>query len=538
MDYDTFGTALDSVLILAAALLCGLHLWFSAAMASVQKLGGQMSTLAEEHPPMQYYLKQKNRLRITAVAEVISFTALLTLAAYLLIFAKGWAHHWNIWLTLLLPAGVSLTAALLLDGCARGLGRKQAELVAGKSLGLVKLVAVLSLPVYGIYEGMDCLAGGKRPAKERVTEEDILHLVNAGNENGVIEEQQREMINNIFEFDDIPISDVMTHRKELVAIDVEMAIADVVKLAQDEKYSRMPVYQDNIDNIIGVLNAKDLLGLIGRQDISGYGVRYFMREALFVPETAKCDDVLSEMSRQKAQMAIVVDEYGGTAGVVCMEDILEEIVGNIQDEYDEEEAEVHRVTDSLYLINGHADPEETLPLLGHELPADMEFDTMSGFVVDLLGYIPEARENPSVYGAEHGRKLDLANQGGDSAGANGGRTAGNQIRQNACGTIAFRGRFLVAFQIVDEGLQVQDLFGRQTAYVQRLSVFQPEQIIGTDRKRLGNPNQHVDRRHDVVVFPVADALLRDIQAFAEFHLVDAQRMTELSDAFVKHDNTS
>lgn len=396
MDYDTFGTALDSVLILAAALLCGLHLWFSAAMASVQKLGGQMSTLAEEHPPMQYYLKQKNRLRITAVAEVISFTALLTLAAYLLIFAKGWAHHWNIWLTLLLPAGVSLTAALLLDGCARGLGRKQAELVAGKSLGLVKLVAVLSLPVYGIYEGMDCLAGGKRPAKERVTEEDILHLVNAGNENGVIEEQQREMINNIFEFDDIPISDVMTHRKELVAIDVEMAIADVVKLAQDEKYSRMPVYQDNIDNIIGVLNAKDLLGLIGRQDISGYGVRYFMREALFVPETAKCDDVLSEMSRQKAQMAIVVDEYGGTAGVVCMEDILEEIVGNIQDEYDEEEAEVHRVTDSLYLINGHADPEETLPLLGHKLPEDMEFDTMSGFVVDLLGYIPEARENPSV----------------------------------------------------------------------------------------------------------------------------------------------
>ena len=168
MDYDTFGTALDSVLILAAALLCGLHLWFSAAMASVQKLGGQMSTLAEEHPPMQYYLKQKNRLRITAVAEVISFTALLTLAAYLLIFAKGWAHHWNIWLTLLLPAGVSLTAALLLDGCARGLGRKQAELVAGKSLGLVKLVAVLSLPVYGIYEGMDCFAGRFPPARQSI----------------------------------------------------------------------------------------------------------------------------------------------------------------------------------------------------------------------------------------------------------------------------------------------------------------------------------------------------------------------------------
>ena len=368
MDYDSFHSAVGTVLILAAVLLCGLHLWFSAAMASVQKLGGQMSALAEDKPKMQYYLKHKNRLRITAVAEVISFTAILALVAYLLVFEKGWAHRWNPWVTLVVPALAALALVLILDGCARGLGRKQAEQMAEKSLGLVKLEALLLLPVYGIYEGMDCLAGGKRPAKEHVTEEDILHLVNAGNENGVIEEQQREMINNIFEFDDIPISDVMTHRKELVAVDVEQAISDVVQLAIEEKYSRMPVYQDNIDNIIGVLNAKDLLELIG----------------------------LSEMYRKKAQMAIVVDEYGGTAGVVCMEDILEEIVGNIQDEYDEEEAEVHRVTDSLYLINGHADPEETLPLLGHELPEDMAFDTMSGFVVDLLGYIPEAHENPTV----------------------------------------------------------------------------------------------------------------------------------------------
>ncbi len=396
MDYDSFPSAVSTILILAATVLCGLHLWFSAAMASVQKLGGQMSALAEEKPKMQYYLKHKNRLRITAVAEVISFTALLALAAYLLIFAKGMARHWNPWAVLTVPALAVLLLSLMLDGCARGLGRKQAERVAEKSLSFVKLLTLLTLPIYGIYEGVDCLAGGKRPAKEHVTEEDILHLVNAGNENGVIEEQQREMINNIFEFDDIPISDVMTHRKELVAIDIEMAITDVVQLAREEKYSRMPVYQDNIDNIIGVLNAKDLLALIGCPDISGYAVKRFLREALFVPETAKCDDVLSEMSRKKAQMAIVVDEYGGTAGVVCMEDILEEIVGNIQDEYDEEEAEVHRITDSLYLINGHADPEETLPLLGHALSDDMEYDTMSGFVVDLLGYIPEAHEKPSV----------------------------------------------------------------------------------------------------------------------------------------------
>ena len=240
MDYDSFHSAVGTVLILAAVLLCGLHLWFSAAMASVQKLGGQMSALAEDKPKMQYYLKHKNRLRITAVAEVISFTAILALAAYLLVFEKGWAHRWNPWVTLVVPALAALALVLILDGCARGLGRKQAEQMAEKSLGLVKLEALLLLPVYGIYEGMDCLAGGKRPAKEHVTEEDILHLVNAGNENGVIEEQQREMINNIFEFDDIPISDVMTHRKELVAVDVEQAISDVVQLAIEEKYSRNP----------------------------------------------------------------------------------------------------------------------------------------------------------------------------------------------------------------------------------------------------------------------------------------------------------
>ena len=135
-----------------------------------------------------------------------------------------------------------------------------------------------------------------------MTEEDILHLVNAGNEDGVIEEQQREMINNIFEFDDILVSEVMTHRKEVTAIDVEMEISQVVELARNEKYSRMPVYQENIDNVIGVLNAKDLLGLIGCPDIKAFRVRDLMREALFVPETAKCNDVMADMLRKKMQI--------------------------------------------------------------------------------------------------------------------------------------------------------------------------------------------------------------------------------------------
>lgn len=221
-------------------------------------------------------------------------------------------------------------------------------------------------------------------------------MVEEGNETGVIEESQREMINNIFEFDDIVVSDVMTHRTEIVAVEVEEPISSVIHTVIQEGYSRMPVYQGNIDNIVGILMAKDLLCLAGQDNLEHYHIRHFMREVVFVPETAKCKHVLQEMALKKSQLAVVVDEYGGTAGIVSMEDILEEIVGNIQDEYDEEEIEMRKVSDAVYIIKGTADPDDILPQLGVTLPEGREFDTMSGFVVELLGRIPEAEETPSV----------------------------------------------------------------------------------------------------------------------------------------------
>ena len=409
----------DTILWVLLILLLLLHLLFAAGMAAVSTLGNQMGAMAEKHPEMAYYQKQKTPLLYVRVSELIFCMAGSEVLAMLFAGFHGWipfqiAVDGGLWLDPLKTAAdtcaqvgwkqvaciaasacVGFFAVLLTDAAGRGIGRRKPEQAALKMLPYLKCMMGLLWPLRKLYAGINHCFGGKHPAEESITEEDILHLVNAGNESGILEEQQREMINNIFEFDDIPISDVMTHRKELVAVDVSMEIAEVVELARSENYSRMPVYQDNIDNIVGVLNAKDLLGLIGCTDISGFRVRHFLREALFVPETAKCDDVLSEMSRKKMQMAIVVDEYGGTAGVVCMEDILEEIVGNIQDEYDEEEQEVRRLTDTLYIIDGHADPEDVLPLLG-ETQEEMPFDTMSGFLVDLLGRIPETHENPVI----------------------------------------------------------------------------------------------------------------------------------------------
>jgi len=232
--------------------------------------------------------------------------------------------------------------------------------------------------------------------KDVVTEEEILMLVDAGNETGVIEESQREMINNIFEFGDLEVCDVMTHRTNLIAVDINTSISDLVYTAMNSGYSRIPVYEDSIDEIAGVVYVKDLLCLVGRENLDEVSLKDFLRDALYVPETAKCADVFKKLGSIKAQMAIVVDEYGGTAGIVTMEDLLEAIVGNMQDEYDNETEDFVKISDGVYIISGTADPGEILEKLGINLPEDHEYDTMGGFVVDLLGRIPESGETPSV----------------------------------------------------------------------------------------------------------------------------------------------
>ena len=230
---------------------------------------------------------------------------------------------------------------------------------------------------------------------EIVTEEEIRLLVDAGNETGGIEESQREMINNIFEFDDVTVAEVMTHRKDMIAVPKEATASETAKLALEEGFSRIPVYEKRVDTIIGVVLVKDMLPLVGKSE--DCAVTALMREAYFVPETAKCRDVFQKMRKDKMQLAIVSDEYGGTAGMVTMEDLLEEIVGSIQDEYDEEEeAELVELRPNVYSIDGAADPEDILPRLGVTPEEDSDFDTMSAYVVGLLGRIPSEGERPVI----------------------------------------------------------------------------------------------------------------------------------------------
>lgn len=238
------------------------------------------------------------------------------------------------------------------------------------------------------------LMGVKGEQKRALTEEEILLMVNEGGESGVIEESQAEMISNIFDFDDIEVREVMTHRTEMIAIEDNRPVTEAIKLIIDEGFSRIPVYHENNDNICGVVFAKDLLRLVLDDSGKDSPVSEFMREIMFVPESNKCGELFEQFTTQRVQIAVVVDDYGGTAGIITMEDLLETIVGSIQDEYDDETEEIIKLSDGKLEVLGTAGCEEVMEALGKEYDGD--YDTIGGFVTELLGHIPEDGETAEL----------------------------------------------------------------------------------------------------------------------------------------------
>ena len=223
--------------------------------------------------------------------------------------------------------------------------------------------------------------------EEVVTEEEIRMMVDVGQEKGVIEDSQKEMINNIFEFDDMDVADIMTHRTDVDCVDIEDGLAEVVKLSIECGHSRIPVYKEDPDNIIGIVYIKDLLKYVGSNLPKTKTIKDFMREAYYVPQTKICSELLNEMLEKRIQIAVVVDEYGGTAGIVTLEDIIESIVGNIQDEYDNEDEEISQINENTFTVDGVTDIEEVEEQLNVKLP-EGDYDTLGGFIISLLGYLP------------------------------------------------------------------------------------------------------------------------------------------------------
>ncbi|MBE5869435.1 MAG: HlyC/CorC family transporter [Lachnospiraceae bacterium] len=240
--------------------------------------------------------------------------------------------------------------------------------------------------------------GIRKEAEAEVTEEEIISMVNEGHEQGVLEASEAEMINNIFEMGDKEAQDIMTHRNNIVAVDGEMTLTQVLQFMLDEHYSRYPVYEESIDQIIGVIHLKDATRVKSDPEFVDRPLRELqdvMREAAFIPKTKNIRELFQMMRSEKLQMVIVVDEYGQTDGLVAMEDILEEIVGNIMDEYDEDSDYIEEKGEDEYIIEGKTPLEDLEEKLDISFE-DVEFETINGFLISKLEHIPEEDEQFDV----------------------------------------------------------------------------------------------------------------------------------------------
>jgi len=232
-----------------------------------------------------------------------------------------------------------------------------------------------------------------------ITEEGIRMMVDAGGNNGSIDETEKEMINNIFELGNTSVGEIATHRTDIVAIAFDATFIEIMKVISEEKYSRIVVYDDNIDNIIGLFHVKDVVKyfLSDEHNRRGFDLNEILKKPYFVPFSKKTDELFQEMQRDKVHMAIVIDEYGGTAGLVTMEDLIEEIVGNIFDEYDlEEEEDICVIDEKTYRINGTTDLTDVADLLQITFEDEQDYDTLGGYLIGRLGRIPDEGEKPEI----------------------------------------------------------------------------------------------------------------------------------------------
>ena len=288
------------------------------------------------------------------------------------------------------------------------LAMKNYEKIAFVTIGIIRAISIITSPFVKfltlVTNSISKLFGVGENEEESVTEEEIKMMVDQGEEKGTIKEEEKELINNVFEFNDITASEIMKHRKDIFAVDINISNDELMEeLSKEEyRYSRIPVYDETIDEIKGILYIKDVLKNIGKKN---FKVKNVVKDAYFVSQTRLINEVFKELQKNKMQIAIIIDEYGGTAGLITMEDILEELVGDIYDEYDKEEKEFEKIDENTYIIVGSMPIYDVNKLLNANIP-EGDYDTLSGFLQEKLGRIPEEEENPIIETKEVTYKIE------------------------------------------------------------------------------------------------------------------------------------
>ncbi len=277
------------------------------------------------------------------------------------------------------------------------LAMKNYEKIAFATIGIIRAIYILTIPFVKLLTVctnlVSKLFGVSEKDEEVVTEEEIKMMIDEGEEKGSIEENERELINNVFEFNDITVSEIMTHRTDIFALNIDMNVSELIEELEEYTYSRIPVYEDTIDEIKGILYLKDLLKYVKTK--RNIKLKSIIRPAYFVARSKPIDELFKELQKNNNQMAIVLDEYGGTAGLITMEDILEELVGDIFDEYDEIEKEYEKIDENTYLVSGSININDLSKIIEVEIE-EGDYDTLSGYLQEKLGRIPNDEEKPII----------------------------------------------------------------------------------------------------------------------------------------------
>lgn len=268
------------------------------------------------------------------------------------------------------------------------------------SILVVILLLCIGVLLYGMKNNKKTLDGIL--GNDDVTEEEIISMVREGHEQGTILASEAELIHNVFEFDDKEVKDIMTHRKNIVSLDGGMSFVDAIEFIIDTGKSRFPVYENDVDSIIGVLHIKDAFTFFEKNEVyrsSIKDIEGLIRPVDFIPETVNINDLFKKMQSKKSHLAMVVDEYGQISGLIAMEDILEELVGNIEDEHDEEENYIRKNDDETFIMDGMTEFSDVKEALS--LPVDDDaYETLNGFIISLSDKIPEEGDKTviSAYG--------------------------------------------------------------------------------------------------------------------------------------------
>lgn len=395
--------------MILSSILVILFILITAFLSSAQVALGAVSNFEVEEDLEHHEKKAKNVLKIienpskylvtiqthislfTMISSAITFTYIYS---YVLDIFNTTLYYQQLTIVVILGFIFLLLQVVFGRMIPKRLANKHPKVIAYNISGFVIFLSYLTRPLEYLFTQVSILFGHlfgltAKDGERLLTEEEIRNIVEESSKSGEIDESESEMIQNIFDFSDTTVDEIMTHRTEISALNIKSTKRQVLDYIQDEHFTRYPVYEKDIDHIVGTLHVKDLLKFTDSED--KFVLKDLLRSPIFIPDSKKTSELFKDMQKQKNHIAIVLDEYGGTAGLVTIEDLIEEIVGNIFDEYDDEEEDIKILDDHTFIVNGLSNIDDVEDDLELDLPVE-DFDTLSGFILGQLGRLPEVNE--------------------------------------------------------------------------------------------------------------------------------------------------